>query len=206
MADNTVARFMCSYGGEIRRNHSSNNPHFSYYGGNNRMLQVDRNISFHNMTTELSALCGGGAINYFKYLIPGDDLDTLITVTNDRDLGYMMREFDLHFRSSTDRMRIFLFLDPVHNGATAVNASNEDQRVIFMVVVMVVAVVVLMLLLILMLLFLVAVVVITLVVVVVVVVVATMEVMVGWWWLWWRWRREDGDGGIDGRAKEEGSV
>ncbi|XLS70385.1 hypothetical protein HN51_027250 [Arachis hypogaea] len=130
MAENTVARFICSYGGEIRHRDSrgSNNQHFFYYGGNNRMIQVDPSISFHDMTAELSALCGGDPINFFKYLIPGDDLDTLVTVTNDRDLGYMMREFDLHFRGSSERMRIFLFLDPVHNAGVSVNTSDEDQR------------------------------------------------------------------------------
>ncbi|XLS70380.1 hypothetical protein HN51_027245, partial [Arachis hypogaea] len=121
MAENTAARFMCSFGGQIRHHDgsgSNNHQHFFYYGGNNRILEVDRNISFHDLTAELSALCGGAAINFFKYLIPGDDLDTLVTVTNDRDLGYMMREYDLHFRgsASADRMRIFLFFDPVHNG------------------------------------------------------------------------------------------
>ncbi|KAL4356753.1 hypothetical protein AHAS_Ahas09G0118200 [Arachis hypogaea] len=134
MAENTAARFMCSFGGQIRHHDgggSNNHQHFFYYGGNNRILEVDRNISFHDLTAELSALCGGAAINFFKYLIPGDDLDTLVTVTNDRDLGYMMREYDLHFRgsASADRMRIFLFFDPVHNGRQCHGDDDSDSSV-----------------------------------------------------------------------------
>ncbi|KAL1340770.1 hypothetical protein AAHE18_09G039200 [Arachis hypogaea] len=101
------------------------------------MLQVQGDINFAVMTAELSLLCGGAAVTSFKYLIPGDDLDTLVTVSDDRDFCYLMREYDLHYRGSgsLDPMRIFLDIVEQGGGAVApqapapLSASDEDRCV-----------------------------------------------------------------------------
>ncbi|RYR40337.1 hypothetical protein Ahy_A09g046069 isoform A [Arachis hypogaea] len=135
--DTTPARFKCSYGGEIRHHDDEHHRYPYYAGGIHRMLQVQGDINFAVMTAELSLLCGGAAVTSFKYLIPGDDLDTLVTVSDDRDFCYLMREYDLHYRGSgsLDPMRIFLDIVEQGGGAVApqapapLSASDEDRCV-----------------------------------------------------------------------------
>ncbi|KAG2380542.1 uncharacterized protein HKW66_Vig0249460 [Vigna angularis] len=59
----------------------------------------------------LAALCNATLQDLtFKYQLPGEDLDALISVTNDDDLEHMMHEYDhLYCPSKTVRMRLFLF-------------------------------------------------------------------------------------------------
>ncbi|XP_039038769.1 leucine-rich repeat extensin-like protein 2 isoform X3 [Hibiscus syriacus] len=104
------AKFMCSYGGKIHPRPHDNQ--LSYIGGETKILSVDRNIKFSSMIAKLSALCGGGDGDVsFKYQLPGEDLDSLISVTNDDDLEHMMHEYDRLYRASAKpaRMRLFVF-------------------------------------------------------------------------------------------------
>ncbi|KAJ7968345.1 Octicosapeptide/Phox/Bem1p domain-containing protein [Quillaja saponaria] len=104
---NYKAKFMCSYGGKIQpRSHDNQ---LSYVGGETKIFAVERNIKFTTMISKLSALCDADVT--FKYQLPGEDLDALISVTNDDDLEHMMHEYDRLFRASAKpaRMRLFLF-------------------------------------------------------------------------------------------------
>lgn len=106
---NYRVKFMCSYGGKI-----SPRPHdnqLSYVGGDTKILTVDRSIRFQAMMSKLSALVDSSDI-CFKYQLPGEDLDALISVTNDEDLEHMMLEYDRLYRASAKpaRLRLFLFL------------------------------------------------------------------------------------------------
>ncbi|MED6215934.1 hypothetical protein PIB30_003141 [Stylosanthes scabra] len=106
--ENYDAKFLCSYGGEIQRH--PNDTKISYVGGHNKILYVDRGIDFATMLAELSALSGTADIA-FKYQLPGDEHDALISVTGDNDLHNMMLEYDNLYRDSpkTPRMRLFIF-------------------------------------------------------------------------------------------------
>ncbi|XP_057430444.1 protein PAL OF QUIRKY-like [Lotus japonicus] len=110
---NYKVKFMCSYGGKIQpRTHDNQ---LSYVGGDTKILAVDRNIKFPALLSKLSALCNNcdnPADLTFKYQLPGEDLDALISVTNDDDLDHMMHEYDRLYRASArpSRMRLFLFL------------------------------------------------------------------------------------------------
>ncbi|KAK8564219.1 hypothetical protein V6N13_005552 [Hibiscus sabdariffa] len=104
------AKFMCSYGGKIHPRPHDNQ--LSYVGGETKILAVDRSIKFSNLIAKLSALCGGGDGDVsFKYQLPGEDLDSLISVANDDDLEHMMHEYDRLYRASAKpaRMRLFVF-------------------------------------------------------------------------------------------------
>ncbi|KAG4960601.1 hypothetical protein AAZX31_13G236300 [Glycine max] len=108
---NYKAKFMCSYGGKILpRSHDNQ---LSYVAGETKILAVDRSIKFSAMLAKLSALCDAPDNNNltFKYQLPGEDLDALISVTNDDDLDHMMHEYDRLYRASArpSRMRLFLF-------------------------------------------------------------------------------------------------
>ncbi|GMJ03488.1 hypothetical protein like AT5G64430 [Hibiscus trionum] len=102
------AKFMCSYAGKIHPRPHDNQ--LSYVGGETKILAVDRNIKFSTMIAKLSALCGSGDVS-FKYQLPDEDLDSLISVANDDDLEHMMHEYDRLYRASSKpaRMRLFVF-------------------------------------------------------------------------------------------------
>ncbi|MED6217022.1 hypothetical protein PIB30_013493 [Stylosanthes scabra] len=98
-------RFLCSFDGEIKF-HVQNNEHI-YDGGHNKMVRVASNIKFKDMISVLLAVSGVADVAYFKYQIADYGLETLVSVTNDRDLRNLMREFD---PSAPDEVkRIFLF-------------------------------------------------------------------------------------------------
>ncbi|KAK7328059.1 hypothetical protein VNO77_22155 [Canavalia gladiata] len=108
---NYKVKFMCSYGGKIQpRSHDNQ---LSYVTGDTKILAVDRNIKFAAMLSKLAALCDATPQDLtFKYQLPGEDLDALISVTNDDDLDHMMHEYDRLYRASARpaRMRLFLFV------------------------------------------------------------------------------------------------
>ncbi|PPD69686.1 hypothetical protein GOBAR_DD33439 [Gossypium barbadense] len=118
------AKFMCSYGGKIHPRPHDNQ--LSYIGGETKILAADRNIKFSAMISKLSALCGGGDGDFsFKYQLPGEDLDALISVTNDDDLEHMMLEYDRLYRASAKPARMRLFVFPATG---SVNYGSEGAK------------------------------------------------------------------------------
>ncbi|XP_028803390.1 uncharacterized protein LOC114758506 [Neltuma alba] len=123
---NYKAKFMCSYGGKIQpRSHDNQ---LSYVGGETKILAVDLNIKFSTMISKLSALCDGVDVT-FKYQLPGEELDALISVTNDDDLEHMMHEYDRLYRASAKPARMRLFLFPANTSQTSSFASDQDRFV-----------------------------------------------------------------------------
>ncbi|KAI4299197.1 hypothetical protein L6164_032678 [Bauhinia variegata] len=123
---NYKAKFICSYGGGKIQPRSHDNQ-LSYVGGETKILAVDRNIKFPAMISKLSALCDADVT--FKYQLPGEDLDALISVTNDDDLEHMMHEYDRLYRPSAKPVRMRLFLFPVDNQPPASFGSDRDRFV-----------------------------------------------------------------------------
>ncbi|KAL5096521.1 hypothetical protein RYX36_000848 [Vicia faba] len=124
-SSNYKAKFMCSYGGKIQpRTHDNQ---LSYVGGETKILAVDRNIKFSLMISKLCSLIEAPDVS-FKYQLPGEDLDALISVTNDDDLDHMMHEYDRLYRASARpaRMRLFLF---VNESDSAPNNLNQPDPV-----------------------------------------------------------------------------
>ncbi|CAL0307790.1 unnamed protein product [Lupinus luteus] len=119
-------KFICSYGGKIQPRPHDN--HLSYIGGDTKILAVDRNIKYSAFVTKVSSLANNANI-CFKYQLPGEDLDALISVTNDEDLDNMMIEYDRVSRASPTkpaRMRLILF--PLVNNAVSVSVSSPVQN------------------------------------------------------------------------------
>ncbi|KAL7235659.1 hypothetical protein ACSBR1_019033 [Camellia fascicularis] len=108
-SSNYEVKFMCSYGGKFHP--TPHDKKLSYIGGETKILAVDRNINFTGLIGKLSVLCHADVC--FEYQLPGEDLDALISVTNDDDLERMMHEYDRLFRASWKpaRFRLFLFPD-----------------------------------------------------------------------------------------------
>lgn len=127
-AQNYKVKFMCSYGGKIHPRPQGNQ--LSYIGGETKILAVDRNVKFGALLSKLVSLCDCDAIS-FKYQLPGEDLDALISVTNDDDLEHMMHEYDRLYRISPKpaRLRVFVFpnLAPSLNSSARSFGSEEEK-------------------------------------------------------------------------------
>lgn len=120
--NNYKVKFMCSYGGKIQPRAHDNQ--LTYTGGDTKILAVDRTITFSALSSRLSSLCD--ITICFKYQLPGEDLDALISVTNDEDLEHMMLEYDRLFRiSKPARLRLFLF--PLNPPVPTILASRDPK-------------------------------------------------------------------------------
>ncbi|KAL2537127.1 Octicosapeptide/Phox/Bem1p family protein [Forsythia ovata] len=119
-------KFMCSYGGKIHPRPHDNL--LSYIGGETKILAVDRNLKFGSMLSKLIALCDNDNIS-FKYQLPGEDLDALISVTNDDDLEHMMHEYDRLYRVSPKpaRLRLFIFSNPHTSLNSSARSFGSDE-------------------------------------------------------------------------------
>ncbi|XP_010422964.1 PREDICTED: alpha-protein kinase 1-like [Camelina sativa] len=131
-------KLMCSYGGKIQPRPHDNQ--LTYVNGDTKIMSVDRGIRFPSLVSKLSAVCnggggggdggGGGGEISFKYQLPGEDLDALISVTNDEDLEHMMHEYDrlLRMSSKPARMRLFLFPSSPISGGFGSEGSTKSDR------------------------------------------------------------------------------
>ncbi|CAI9770038.1 unnamed protein product [Fraxinus pennsylvanica] len=123
---NYKVKFMCSYGGQIHPRPNDNQ--LSYIGGETKILAVDRSVKFSSLLSKLVVLCDSDNIS-FKYQLPGEDLDALISVTNDDDLEHMMHEYDRLYRVSPkpSRLRIFIFTSPNQSSNSSVRSFGSDD-------------------------------------------------------------------------------
>ncbi|WOH14197.1 hypothetical protein DCAR_0933714 [Daucus carota subsp. sativus] len=123
---NYKVKFMCSYGGKIHPRPHDNQ--LAYVGGETKILAVDRSIKFAHLAGKLSAICDNSEV-CFKYQLPGEDLDALISVTNDDDLEHMMHEYDRLYRASSKpaRLRLFLFTVSSQTGSFGSGDAKSDR-------------------------------------------------------------------------------
>ncbi|KAG5612836.1 hypothetical protein H5410_024117 [Solanum commersonii] len=120
---NYKVKFMCSYGGKILPRPHDNQ--LAYVAGETKILSVDRNIRFSNLVAKLSSISDCDIC--FKYQLPGEDLDALISVTNDEDLEHMMLEYDRLYRGPAKPARLRLFLFPLSTPATSTFGSTDSK-------------------------------------------------------------------------------
>ncbi|TKY59417.1 octicosapeptide/Phox/Bem1p domain-containing protein [Spatholobus suberectus] len=127
-SQNYRAKFMCSYGGKIQpRTHDNQ---LSYVGGDTKILAVDRTIKFPAFLAKLAAICDATPQDLtFKYQLPGEDLDALISVTNDDDLEHMMHEYDRLYRPSAKPVRMRLFLFTLSTNPSPSFSTDRDRFV-----------------------------------------------------------------------------
>ncbi|KAJ8452918.1 hypothetical protein Cgig2_014681 [Carnegiea gigantea] len=130
---NHKVKFMVSYGGKIQpRSHDNL---LSYVGGETKILAVDRAIKFSALMAKLSSLISDDnssaaavSVTSFKYQLPGEDLDALISVTNDDDLDHMMHEYDRLYRASPKPARLRLFVFPPQSSSFGSSSSDPGRE------------------------------------------------------------------------------
>lgn len=128
---NHKVKFMVSYGGKIQpRSHDNQ---LAYVGGETKILAVDRSVKFSNLLSKLSSLIAednnsnsSSSISSFKYQLPGEELDALISVTNDDDLEHMMHEYDRLYRASSRPARLRLFAFPAAAQGSGFGSGSSE--------------------------------------------------------------------------------
>lgn len=98
-------KFLCSFGGRILPRPSDGK--LRYVGGDTRIISIRKNISWEELVKKTLAICNQP--HTFKYQLPGEDLDALISVSSDEDLQNMIEEYyGLEKLGGSQRLRIFL--------------------------------------------------------------------------------------------------
>ncbi|KAI9114021.1 hypothetical protein K1719_015272 [Acacia pycnantha] len=126
-------RLMCSYGGRIVPR-----PHdkcLCYVGGDTRIIVVHRHSSLRELCLLLSGTLLHGRPFILKYLLPGQDLDSLISIIHDEDLQLMIQEYDRVITSSSPlkplRLRLFLFFCDQLETANPIRSPDAKQETRF---------------------------------------------------------------------------
>lgn len=125
-------RLLCSYGGKIKSRPTDHQ--LSYVGGDTKIVAVDRAVRFSEIVAKLNSLSNadGGEISV-KYQLPGEDLDSLVSLIDDDDVEHMMVEYDRMQRISAKpaRLRIFVFAAASAAAAPPVTASQPNPDYLF---------------------------------------------------------------------------
>uniref|UniRef100_A0A7N0UQB0 PB1 domain-containing protein n=1 Tax=Kalanchoe fedtschenkoi TaxID=63787 RepID=A0A7N0UQB0_KALFE len=117
-------RFMCSFGGKILPRPHDNQ--LRYVGGDTRIIAVSRHTSFSALLSKLAKIAGTPNISV-KYQLPNEDLDALISVSNDEDVENMMDEYE-RIGSRTARLRLFLFHDQSRTSSISSLLDGSTRR------------------------------------------------------------------------------
>ncbi|KAL6611206.1 hypothetical protein ACP70R_039134 [Stipagrostis hirtigluma subsp. patula] len=98
-------KVLCSFGGKILPRPSDGK--LRYVGGETHIIRINRNISWEELKQKTTAIYNQPHV--IKYQLPGEDLDALISVSNDEDLRNMMEECGfLDGGDGSQKLRIFL--------------------------------------------------------------------------------------------------
>ncbi|PUZ61925.1 hypothetical protein GQ55_4G317100 [Panicum hallii var. hallii] len=106
-------KLMCSFGGRIAPRPGDGA--LRYVGGQTRLISVPRAASFGELLRKVEAVdeaaAGGGGV-LVRYQLPGEDLDSLISVSGPEDYENMMEEYEKLAAAAPDgsaKLRVFLF-------------------------------------------------------------------------------------------------
>lgn len=129
-------RLMCSYGGHIvPRPHDKS---LCYIGGDTRIVVAKRQTSLSELHARLSKNLLNNQPFVLKYQLPGEDLDSLISVCTDEDLENMVEEYDRLSNGGgggmkRGRIRLFLFpkLSPGADQVVIENSLNKSEERFF---------------------------------------------------------------------------
>ncbi|XP_078182463.1 RAF-like serine/threonine-protein kinase 20 [Carex rostrata] len=131
-------KFLCSYGGKILPRPSDGK--LRYVGGETHIIRINYNISFQELKRKTMAIYN--LPHTIKYQLPGEDLDALISVSNDEDLRNMMEECGVLLEGSSEggggggsqKLRMFLFSSTdFDDSSLSLGSMDGDSEVQFLV-------------------------------------------------------------------------
>ncbi|KAL1368290.1 hypothetical protein HN51_022437 [Arachis hypogaea] len=98
-------KFLCSFDGKILPRPSDGK--LRYVGGQTRMISIKKDVSWEELMKKTFGICSQP--HTIRYQLPGEDLDSLISVSSDEDLQHMIEEYQgLERNEGSQRLRIFL--------------------------------------------------------------------------------------------------
>ncbi|XP_062187799.1 uncharacterized protein LOC133891104 isoform X2 [Phragmites australis] len=101
----SMIKILCSFGGKILPRPSDGK--LRYVGGETHIIRISRTVSWQELKQKTTAIYNQPHV--IKYQLPGEDLDALISVSNDEDLRNMMEECGfLDSGDGSQKFRIFL--------------------------------------------------------------------------------------------------
>ncbi|CAM0913094.1 unnamed protein product [Alopecurus aequalis] len=122
-------KLLCSFGGRIAPR--SGDGALRYVGGQMRLISVPRTASFGELMRKVeaadesaSAAATGGTL--VKYQLPGEDLDSLISISSAEDYENMLEEYEKLAAAAPDgsaKLRVFLF--PASSGSEASGSGSH---------------------------------------------------------------------------------
>uniref|UniRef100_A0A453QXK0 Protein kinase domain-containing protein n=1 Tax=Aegilops tauschii subsp. strangulata TaxID=200361 RepID=A0A453QXK0_AEGTS len=128
-------KLLCSYGGRIAPR--SGDGALRYVGGQMRLISVPRAASFADLMRKVEAVddaagpapaaAGGGAL--VKYQLPGEDLDSLVSVSCAEDYDNMLEEYEKLAAAAPDgsaKLRVFLFPADSASGSGSHPAAVDE--------------------------------------------------------------------------------
>ncbi|XP_010264048.1 PREDICTED: uncharacterized protein LOC104602153 isoform X2 [Nelumbo nucifera] len=117
-------KFLCSFGGRILPRPSDGK--LRYVGGETRIITIRKNLSWEELVKKTSAICNQP--HMIKYQLPGEDLDSLISVSSDEDLLNMIEEYyGFEGVEGSQRLRIFLISSSESEGQCSCEAMTSQQ-------------------------------------------------------------------------------
>ncbi|XP_054783569.1 uncharacterized protein LOC129290708 isoform X2 [Prosopis cineraria] len=98
-------KLLCSFGGKVLPRPRDGK--LRYVGGETRIISIRKDISWQGLLKKTLGICIQP--HSIKYQLPGEDLDSLISVSSDEDLQNMIEEYHGPERhKGSQRLRIFL--------------------------------------------------------------------------------------------------
>ncbi|KAK4355069.1 hypothetical protein RND71_024040 [Anisodus tanguticus] len=118
---------MCSFGGKILPRPSDGK--LMYVGGETRVIRIRKDITWKKVVAIYDLT------HIVKYQLPGEELDSLVTVSCNEDLQNMLEECNvLEDGDTSKKLRIFLFsisdLDNAHSSLMNSEVDSEFQYVV----------------------------------------------------------------------------
>jgi hypothetical protein len=119
-------KLMCSFGGRIAPRPGDGA--LRYVGGQTRLISVPRTASFGDLLRKMEAVDEAAAGVLVRYQLPGEDLDSLISVSGAEDFDNMMEEYEKLAAAAPDgsaKLRVFLF--PASAGSEGFGAHGSHH-------------------------------------------------------------------------------
>jgi hypothetical protein len=117
-------KLMCSFGGRIAPRPGDGA--LRYVGGQTRLISVPRTASFGDLLRKVEAVddaAAGGVL--VRYQLPGEGLDSLISVLGTEDFDNMMDEYEKMAAAAPDgSAKLRVFLSPVSGGSEAGSGAH----------------------------------------------------------------------------------
>ncbi|VVB07303.1 unnamed protein product [Arabis nemorensis] len=118
-------KLLCSFGGRILPRPGDGK--LRYTGGETRIISTYKHVGLNELMHKTYAICNHP--HTIKYQLPGEDLDSLISVCSDEDLLHMIEEYqEAEDKALSKRIRVFLVsLSESENKNMNQNTRNTDN-------------------------------------------------------------------------------